>query len=437
MNKDIDFRYLNLVEQLFKVTPSFQNIGAEAYKPGLDRTIALQKACHVDLSKIPTIHVAGTNGKGSVSAITASWLQETGQTVGLFSSPHLIDFTERIRVNGIQMSHSFFVDFMDLYAEDIKRLSPSFFEVTTVMALRYFQDKKVDIAVIEVGLGGRLDSTNIINPIASVITNIAYDHTDLLGDTLAKIAEEKAGIIKRHTPVIIGESTSETLPVFQSHSKRMEARMILSEERYNHWTANYDASDLCLTFETASKRYEKTIFTSHFGDFSMVSNVRTALTLFDEIGEQFDATIADFVKGLSNTPKNTGFRGRWEQILTSPRVIIDTAHNANGIEKVVAMANEVCSSGGHIHFFLGMAKDKDVKSVLKELPNNFSYHFSAPSNERGLNAKELQQMASENELEGDVVNDIHQWIELHCSELSSDDVILITGSNFLVADFLK
>lgn len=437
MNKDIESRYGTLVDKLFQLTPSFQNIGAEAYKPGLERTIALQNVCQVDLSKIPTIHIAGTNGKGTVSAITASWLQQSGHKVGLFSSPHLVDFTERIRVNGIQMSHVFFVEFMDSYAEDIERLKPSFFEVTTVMALKYFQDMKVDIAIMEVGLGGRLDSTNIINPLACAITNIAFDHTDLLGNTLAEIAGEKAGIIKTNIPVVIGESTSETLPVFEKQSKLMGAKMILSEEKHIHWEGNYHQENSCLTFGTGGDKYKDVLFKSTFGDLSMISNVRTALALFDEIAILFHASLDDFLLGLSNTPKNTGFRGRWEQISKSPRVIIDTAHNANGMKKVVAMANTVRSSEGKVHFFLGMAKDKDIKSVLQELPNDFIYHFSAPSNARGLSVETLQLMASENKIKGDVVSDIHQWIELHRLELSSTDLILIAGSNFLIADFLK
>lgn len=437
MNKDIESRYNALVEKLFQLTPSFQNIGAEAYKPGLERTIALQHVCRVDLSKIATIHVAGTNGKGTVSAITASWLQQSGHKVGLFSSPHLVDFTERIRVDGLQMSHAFFVEFMDLYAADIERLKPSFFEVTTVLALKYFQEMKVDIAIMEVGLGGRLDSTNIINPIACVITNIALDHTDLLGNTLAEIAGEKAGIIKKNIPVIIGESTDQTLPIFEQQSKLLEAKIILSEKRYSYWEGNYHHEESCLTFETNDDNYKDVIFKSTFGDLSMISNVRTALTLFDEIATSFHATLDDFLLGLLNTPKNTGFRGRWEQLSNSPRVIIDTAHNANGMKKVVAMANEVRSSDGKVHFFLGMAKDKDIKSVLQELPNNFIYHFSAPSNARGLSVESLQQMASENKIQGDVVSDIHQWIELHRLELRSTDLILIAGSNFLIADFLK
>lgn len=437
MNKDIESRYDILVERLFQLTPSFQNIGAEAYKPGLERTIALQKACQVDLSKIPTIHVAGTNGKGSVSAITASWLQEAGHKVGLFSSPHLIDFTERIRINGLQMSHAFFVHFMDLYAEVIKQLRPSFFEVTTVMALKYFQEMKVDLAIIEVGLGGRLDSTNIISPLVSVITNIALEHIDLLGNTLAKIAGEKAGIIKKNIPVIIGETTCETLPVFMEKSQLMEAKMILAEKKYNHWEGNYNTEDACLTFSTGSEKHKEVVFKSTFGDLSMIPNVRTALTLFDELAISFHARIEDFILGLLNTPMNTGFRGRWEQISNSPRVIIDTAHNANGMKKVVAMANKVRSLGGKVHFFLGMAKDKDIISVLQELPDDFIYHFSSLSNIRGMKVETLQLMAAEKMIKGDIVNDIHHWIDLHRLEFDSTDLILITGSNFLIADFLK
>jgi len=306
------------------------------------------------------------------------------------------------------------------------------------MALKYFQEMKVDIAIMEVGLGGRLDSTNIINPLACVITNIALDHTELLGNTLAEIAGEKAGIIKSNVPVIIGESTSETLPVFEAQSKRMGSKMILSEKVYSHWVGNYHQEGSFLTFETGDDQYKEILFKSTFGDLSMISNVRTALTLFDEIAVAFHANIDDFLVGLLNTPKNTGFRGRWEQLSNSPRIIIDTAHNANGMKKVVAMANVVRSTtGGHVHFFLGMAKDKDVKSVLQELPDDFIYHFSAPSNPRGLEAEKLQLMASENKLKGDVVSDIHQWIELHGSTLGSTDFILIAGSNFLIADFLK
>lgn len=406
--------YKETIEYLFNSTPVFEHVGASAYKPGLQTTEILDAHYGHPHKNFKTIHIAGTNGKGSVSHSLASILQEAGYKVGLYTSPHLIDFRERIRVNGIPVSEEYVIrfveDFKHLNSKRIHPLSPSFFELTTALAFKYFAEEKIDIAVIEVGLGGRLDCTNIITPILSVITNISFDHTQFLGNTLAQIASEKAGIIKHQVPVVIGETTKETRPVFENKAKEMDAPIFFAEE--------IDKRE-CDQFEFELKgSYQK-------------KNLRTILCATKRLPFIHPEHIQ---KGLTNVCKNTGLMGRWQTLSTNPLIICDTGHNVGGWKYLAPQISSVPCDRLHIVF--GMVDDKDIRNVLSMLPKNAVYYFTQANNHRAIPAQQVGELAKEYGLSGNTYPTVAQAYEEAKSSASEKDFIFIGGSSYIVADLL-
>ena len=406
--------YKETIEYLFNSTPVFEHVGASAYKPGLQTTEILDAHYGHPHKNFKTIHIAGTNGKGSVSHSLASILQEAGYKVGLYTSPHLIDFRERIRVNGIPVSEEYVIwfveDFKLLNSKRIHPLSPSFFELTTALAFKYFAEEKIDIAVIEVGLGGRLDCTNIITPILSVITNISFDHTQFLGNTLAQIASEKAGIIKHQVPVVIGETTKETRPVFENKAKEMDAPIFFAEE--------IDRSE-CNQYEFELKgSYQK-------------KNLRTILCAMKRLSFISPEYIQ---KGLTNVCKNTGLMGRWQTLSTNPLIICDTGHNVGGWKYLAPQISSVPCDRLHIVF--GMVDDKDIRNVLSMLPKNAVYYFTQANNHRAIPAQQVGELAKEYGLSGNTYPTVAQAYEEAKSSASENDFIFIGGSSYIVADLL-
>ena len=406
--------YKETIEYLFNSTPVFEHVGASAYKPGLQTTEILDAHYGHPHKNFKTIHIAGTNGKGSVSHSLASILQEAGYKVGLYTSPHLIDFRERIRVNGIPVSEEYVIrfveDFKHLNSKRIHPLSPSFFELTTALAFKYFAEEKIDIAVIEVGLGGRLDCTNIITPILSVITNISFDHTQFLGNTLAQIASEKAGIIKHQVPVVIGETTKETRPVFENKAKEMDAPIFFAEE--------IDKRE-CDQFEFELKgSYQK-------------KNLRTILCATKRLPFIHPEHIQ---KGLTNVCKNTGLMGRWQTLSTNPLIICDTGHNVGGWKYLAPQISSVPCDRLHIVF--GMVDDKDIRNVLSMLPKNAVYYFTQANNHRAIPAQQVGELAKEYGLSGNIYPTVAQAYEEAKSSASENDFIFIGGSSYIVADLL-
>ena len=406
--------YKETIEYLFNSTPVFEHVGASAYKPGLQTTEILDAHYGHPHKNFKTIHIAGTNGKGSVSHSLASILQEAGYKVGLYTSPHLIDFRERIRVNGIPVSEEYVIrfveDFKHLNSKRIHPLSPSFFELTTALAFKYFAEEKIDIAVIEVGLGGRLDCTNIITPILSVITNISFDHTQFLGNTLAQIASEKAGIIKHQVPVVIGETTKETRPVFENKAKEMDAPIFFAEEIDKSECDQYD-------FELKGTYQKK--------------NLRTILCATKRLPFIHPEHIQ---KGLTNVCKNTGLMGRWQTLSTNPLIICDTGHNVGGWKYLAPQISSVPCERLHIVF--GMVDDKDIRNVLSMLPKNAVYYFTQANNHRAIPAQQVGELAKEYGLSGNIYPTVAQAYEEAKSSASEKDFIFIGGSSYIVADLL-
>ena len=406
--------YKETIEYLFNSTPVFEHVGASAYKPGLQTTEILDAHYGHPHKNFKTIHIAGTNGKGSVSHSLASILQEAGYKVGLYTSPHLIDFRERIRVNGIPVSEEYVIRFVEdfklLNSKRIHPLSPSFFELTTALAFKYFAEEKIDIAVIEVGLGGRLDCTNIITPILSVITNISFDHTQFLGNTLAQIASEKAGIIKHQVPVVIGETTKETRPVFENKAKEMDAPIFFAEEIDQSECDQYD-------FELKGSYQKK--------------NLRTILCATKRLPFIHPEHIQ---KGLTNVCKNTGLMGRWQTLSTNPLIICDTGHNVGGWKYLAPQISSVPCDRLHIVF--GMVDDKDIRNVLSMLPKNAVYYFTQANNHRAIPAQQVGELAKEYELSGNTYPTVAQAYEEAKSSASEKDFIFIGGSSYIVADLL-
>ena len=394
--------YKETIEYLFNSTPVFEHVGASAYKPGLQTTEILDAHYGHPHKNFKTIHIAGTNGKGSVSHSLASILQEAGYKVGLYTSPHLIDFRERIRVNGIPVSEEYVIrfveDFKHLNSKRIHPLSPSFFLLFTALAFKYFAEEKIDIAVIEVGLGGRLDCTNIITPILSVITNISFDHTQFLGNTLAQIASEKAGIIKHQVPVVIGETTKETRPVFENKAKEMDAPIFFAEEIDRSECDQYD-------FELKGSYQKK--------------NLRTILCAMKRLPFIHPEHIQ---KGLTNVCKNTGLMGRWQTLSTNPLIICDTGHNVGGWKYLAPQISSVPCDRLHIVF--GMVDDKDIRNVLSMLPKNAVYYFTQANNHRAIPAQQVGELAKEYGLSGNTYPTVAQAYEEAKSSASEKDFIL-------------
>lgn len=421
--------YQETLEYLYGRLAAFHLVGGVAYKPGLENTLKLMNTLNRPHEKFKSIHVAGTNGKGSVSHFLAAILQKAGYKVGLYTSPHLVDFGERIRVNGEMIAPEYVVEFVEDLKMQIDNIKPSFFEISMAMAFTYFADKEVDIAVIEVGMGGRLDSTNIILPELSIITNIGLDHVTFLGDTLQEIAGEKAGIIKPGIPVVIGEVLPETRPVFENKATISGALIIYAENQPAVIFESYKNAKMIIS------QNAKTYCSGLNGRYQL-KNIATVLTSVDELRKQgFTISQKALSEGLEFVCELTGLRGRWEQLHSQPLVIADTAHNVAGISEIVKQLST--QNYNNLRIVLGMVNDKDIRSVLAILPQTAVYYFTQASIKRAIPSLELSKMASEHQLNGATFHNVADAITSAMSDADEEDMVLVTGSNFLVGEVLS
>lgn len=451
--------YKETISYLCDTLPMFQQKGQAAYHPGLESSIAIEKHLHNPYKKFKTIHVAGTNGKGTCSHTLAAILQSAGYKVGLYTSPHLVDFRERIRVNGEMMDKQYLVDFIEKEKSFFELLTPSFFEVTTALAFSYFADKHVDVAVIEVGLGGRLDCTNVITPEFGIITNISMDHTKILGDTLTQIATEKAGIIKTNIPIIIGETTDETRPVFEKTAEDKHAPIIFAEEEpmivdmkaskdggFDYTALSPFAADQNRILVVDNPYVPQSIhspelinFHGELGGYCQPHNTETllqAVSLLYKMGYNiYEENLKD---GFANVVSLTHLHGRWEPV-NIPGCLCpaycDTGHNPGGMQYIAQqLESQKCD---RLHIIIGMVGDKDVRTVLSMLPKSAYYYFTQPSVERALPADKIREIGEELGLKGEKYPDVSHAVEAAIRQAGTNDFIFIGGSGFTVGDLFS
>jgi dihydrofolate synthase / folylpolyglutamate synthase len=428
--------YKETIEFLYTHLPVYHRIGKAAYKADLRNTMELDKYFGHPHKKFQSIHIAGTNGKGSVSHMIASILQEAGYKTGLYTSPHLIDYRERIRINGQKISEEAVVSFVEKNKDILYAVNPSFFEMSVAMAFNYFAENKVDIAVVEVGLGGRLDSTNIITPLLSVITNIGHDHMDLLGDTLGKIAAEKAGIIKDDIPVIIGEKQDPTDYVFIGKAARTYSELFFAEDYY---VCELEEPDLA----TGISKYKLTQTDKPLtikgeiplGGIYQEKNLQVVATAVDILRFGFNISSEHIISGIKNTIQNTGLQGRWQIVGNNPLIVCDTGHNKEGLAKVISQINR--TSKKNLHIVIGFVKDKDIRSVLPLMPSNARYYFTRSSVPRALDENILRDTAIEYNLEGNAYENVMSALDAAMKNADKEDLIFVGGSSFIVADLLQ
>jgi dihydrofolate synthase/folylpolyglutamate synthase len=427
--------YHDIIEYLVKQLPMYQRIGRQAYRSDLDNTYKLDAYFNSPHRSFKTIHVAGTNGKGSVSHMLASVLQEAGYLVGLYTSPHLLDFRERIKVNGKLINKKFVMEFVNEHKPFFDSFNPSFFEISVFLAFCYFVHCKIDVAVIEVGLGGRLDATNIISPVLSVITNIGKDHTEILGDTLEKIAAEKAGIIKNKIPVVIGESQPETLPVFRQFASRSESTLHIADEIYkiNYSLTSADGYQVFNVLKNGVIHFSnlKCGLLGHYQRMNTVS-VLTAIEQLRFAGIRNKDK--DIYSGIKKVVVNTGLSGRWQIISHNPTVVCDTGHNAEGLKQVFLQVAETPYK--NLHLILGFVNDKDIREILKYLPLRANFYFTRLSVPRTMDQADLAGMAKGYGLIGPSFAGVKEAFAAAKEKAGINDLIVITGSTFLVGDFL-
>ncbi|MGR6088144.1 MAG: bifunctional folylpolyglutamate synthase/dihydrofolate synthase [Arcticibacter sp.] len=428
--------YRQCLEYLYSQLPMFHRIGPAAYKANLDNTISIMRMLGNPEHGFRCIHVAGTNGKGSTSHMLASILQEAGYKTGLFTSPHLKDFRERIRINGKMISRQKVVSFVQRYRDGFESIQPSFFEWTAGLAFEHFRNSKVDIAVIETGLGGRLDSTNVVQPMLSLITNVQWDHMNLLGNTLGKISKEKAGIIKQNTPVIIGTTQNETERVFRTVAKKHKANIQFADQLYRIKSSGESRSGEITRFDVL--RNKKTILSGLkcglAGSYQKhnIPLVLAAIETLRELGIRVSEK--EMRKGLKNVKTNTGIRGRWEVISKKPLTIADTAHNKDGIIAVVNQLKRIKYK--NLHLVLGAVNDKDISSMLALFPKTGTCYFCKPNIPRGLDAKQLKILAESIGLQGEAYPSVKKALQAARKKSVSSDLIYIGGSTFVVAEAL-
>lgn len=432
--------YEETCQYLFKQT-NFETQGKVGYKEGLETTKALDEHFGHPHRKYKTIHIGGTNGKGSCSHTIAAMLQVCGYKVGLYTSPHLVDFRERIRINGRPLPEDYVVNFVEQSRNFWEPLKPSFFEITTAMAFKYFADNDVDIAVIEVGLGGRLDCTNIITPIASVITNISLDHQQLLGNTLGQIAMEKAGIIKKGIPVVIGETTPETRLVFDTMAKEMEAPIVFADE--NNKILSYQLlTEKGIEYNTL----QGIKFKAELGGEYQVKNTNTILhviRLLEQQGYLCDSEIEtnkplvkkEIEEAFTQVSRLTGLQGRWQIIRTKPLVICDTGHNVGGWQYLSKQIKE--TPHNHLHIVFGMVDDKDIYGVMTLLPKDATYYYTKADNKRALSEQSIKIFGEQLGLQGETYPTVKDAYTAALNAATKDDFIFVGGSSYVVGDFLK
>lgn len=427
--------YKETIDFLYSQLPVYHRIGKAAYKANLTNTLALDEHFGYPHRKFKSVHIAGTNGKGSVSHMIASVLQEAGYKTALYTSPHLKDFRERIKINGEMIPEEEVISFVEKNAAIIRSVNPSFFEMSVAMAFDYYARSGVDVAVVETGLGGRLDSTNIISPLLSIITNIGHDHMDLLGDTLEKIAVEKAGIIKKNIPVIIGETLPETIRVFLEKAANMLSDMTFADMIYDCALEDIDLLTGSRRFRLLNGRSGETITgeTALGGDYQK-KNLPIVLCAVETLRSFFNISLQNFTEGIKKVIINTELRGRWQILGNNPLIICDTGHNKEGLEYVMNQIDKTPKSG--LHIVIGFVNDKDLSTVLPLLPGNAIYYFTKASVPRALDENILKHEAMKYGLTGNSYPGVMAAFEAAKRGASCDEMIFIGGSTFVVAEVL-
>ncbi|WP_243392570.1 bifunctional folylpolyglutamate synthase/dihydrofolate synthase [Solitalea longa] len=419
---------------MFSRLPMFHRIGEAAFKADLNNIIALSEALGNPHKQLKCIHIAGTNGKGSTSHMLAAILQEAGYKTGLYTSPHLRDFRERIRVNGQMIPEQAVIDFVDSNKDLFEKVEPSFFEMGVALAFDHFKKENVEIAVIETGLGGRLDSTNIINPILSVITNISFDHTAILGDTIEAIAFEKAGIIKQNTPVVIGQLQEKANDVFVGKANEMNAVLSFASEKWTITHKEKTAQNWLLDIKNTSGKNYQQLQLDLTGNYQL-KNIKTVLEAIESLNKSaLQISDESVYSGLKQVKKLTGLLGRWYTLSENPLIICDTGHNIDGITQVVEQINETRFNNLHVVF--GMVKDKDITHVLELMPQNACYYFCKADLPRGMDATELMKMAEPFGLKGEVYPSVNEALTAAKKNVTADDLIFVGGSTFVVAEVI-
>lgn len=424
--------YQQTLDYLVTKLPLFSKIGAAAYKKDITNTVLLCNAAGDPQNKIRTVHVAGTNGKGSVSHMLAAIFQRSGYKTGLYTSPHLKDFRERIKIDGEFIPEDFIVSFVEKMKSISEEISPSFFELTAVMALQYFAEQKVDIAIIETGLGGRLDSTNVITPELSIITNIGYDHMNILGDTLEKIAFEKAGIIKPNVPVIIGESIPETKSIFLEKARSCNAKIVFAEDKYNIINSNLKVDALeAEVFETTNEQKER--YTLDLNGVYQQKNLLTVLTAVEELNKAgFNLEKENIKQALASVKNLTGLHGRWDVIHQQPMIALDVAHNEDGIRQLLHQVS-LCNYK-KLHIVFGIVKDKNADKILSLLPKDVTYYFTRSQIPRALPEDELLEKAKTYNLKGEKYTEVNEALQAAIKSADKEDLVIVCGSVFVVGE---
>ncbi len=423
--------YDETLNYLYNSVPVFQHVGADAYKPGLQNVMILDEYLKHPHRNYKTIHIGGTNGKGSTSHTLAAILQKAGYKVGLYTSPHLIDFRERIRIDGHMISKEFVVSFVNEHKSKFEEVQPSFFELTMMLAFAYFADQKIDVAIIEVGLGGRLDSTNIISPDLSIITNISFDHIQFLGDTLEKIATEKAGIIKRRTPIIIGETTPETKEVFEKKAEKENAPIIFAEKDNILIDAKIDTD--------GSWKYYTSLYGTlkgELGGLAQEKNTRTILSALRVLQDlNYHINTEDIAYGFEHVVELTDLKGRWQILRCNPTAICDTGHNTGGIKYIIEQLKR--QTYKNLRIVVGMVNDKDISGVLALLPKDAIYYFTKATIKRAMDEQEIQALGNKSGLVGTCYPTVDIAYEQALKDADPADLIFVGGSSFIVADLLS
>ena len=429
--------YTETLDYLFSSMPSFQQVGGNAYKPGLERIAEFCRLIGNPQRNYFVIHVAGTNGKGSVSNMLAAVLQQAGYQTGLFTSPHLVDFRERIRVNGEMISKQKVVNFVDRYREDMERLQLSFFEMTAAMAFDYFAQSDVEVAVIETGLGGRLDATNIVQPLISVITNIGLEHTEYLGNSLPKIAREKGGIIKKCTPVVVGEKNSNYNLVLEEIAADMRSELIYANEAFTLGKCGFEGDKQVITMTRTRDHYPYRVRIDLLGEYQR-QNLATAATVLDTLHETTPLSISRraFVEGVRDVVGLTSFRGRWQVLSERPLVMCDTAHNEHGIAEVARQLKSRTNSG-KLLCIMGFCEDKNFSKMLAQMPHNAHYIFTQASIRRAASLDKISEVATTLGLNFEVAPTVEEAMAKAQQQLAEEDMLFVGGSTFVVAEMLE
>jgi dihydrofolate synthase/folylpolyglutamate synthase len=424
--------YQEAIDYLYNTLPMFSRMGSAAFKKDLTNTLLLCERLGNPQKKFKSIHVAGTNGKGSVSHMLAAIFQTAGYQTGLYTSPHLYDFRERIKINGMMCEKDFVVDFVKRLKSAIEEIEPSFFEITVAMAFDYFAQRKIDIAIIEVGLGGRLDSTNVITPELSVVTNIGWDHMNMLGNTLAEIAFEKAGIIKKNIPVVIGEKKNETERVFRHAAIEKDAPVFFAEENFSvEWYKLLPDSIEISVLDNNG------IISSYRSDLAGIYQTKNIVTVLQavEVLNGWKISRQQIQTALQHVKRTTGLHGRWEVIHKEPAVVLEVAHNRDGIEQMILQLHN--TGYENLHIVIGVVKDKDVEPILELLPKHAKYYFSHAHIPRALDPQILQSKAAQFQLEGNYFDDVNTALRHAMASALKKDLVIVCGSIFLVAEVNK